>query len=62
MTDVIECANNYEFERNYYQQLGNMVNESNMYLGKDLVYSNFHEWWVKAQSTVVNVVKLNKDE
>lgn len=61
MTDVIECANNYEFERNYYQRLANIVNESNMYFGKDLVYPDYIDWWVKTQSIVVNVVNLEEE-
>ena len=61
MNDVVEEKPRYtypEFEREYYQAVDNFIDDLNMRFGSNLVYTDFSDWWIKMQSTVVNVVNL----
>ena len=64
MNDVIEEKPRYtysEFEREYYQAIDNFIDDLNMRFGSNLVYADFSDWWIKMQSTVVNVVNLEEE-
>ena len=64
MNDVIEEKPRYtysEFEREYYQAVDNFIDDLNMRFGSNLVYADFSDWWIKMQSTVVNVVNLEEE-
>ena len=64
MGDVIEEKPRYtysEFEREYYQAIDNFIDDLNMRFGSNLVYADFSDWWIKMQSTVVNVVNLEEE-
>ena len=64
MNDVIEEKPKYtysEFEREYYQAVDNFIDDLNMRFGSNLVYADFSDWWIKMQSTVVNVVNLEEE-
>lgn len=64
MNDVIEEKPRYtysEFEREYYQAVDNFIDDLNMRFGSNLVYTDFNDWWIKIQSTVVNVVNLEEE-
>ena len=63
MNDVVEEKPRYtysEFEREYYQAVDNFIDDLNMRFGSNLVYADFSDWWIKMQSTVVNVVNLEE--
>lgn len=64
MNDVVEEKPRYtysEFEREYYQAIDNFIDDLNMRFGSNLVYADFSDWWIKIQSTVVNVVNLEEE-
>ena len=64
MNDVVEEKPKYtysEFEREYYQAVDNFIDDLNMRFGSNLVYADFSDWWIKMQSTVVNVVNLEEE-
>ncbi len=64
MNDVVEEKPRYtysEFEREYYQAVDNFIDDLNMRFGSNLVYADFSDWWIKMQSTVVNVVNLEEE-
>lgn len=64
MNDVVEEKPRYtysEFEREYYQAIDNFIDDLNMRFGSNLVYADFSDWWIKMQSTVVNVVNLEEE-
>ena len=64
MDDVVEEKPRYtysEFEREYYQAIDNFIDDLNMRFGSNLVYADFSDWWIKMQSTVVNVVNLEEE-
>ena len=64
MSDVVEEKPRYtysEFEREYYQTIDNFIDDLNMRFGSNLVYTDFNDWWIKMQSTVVNVVNLEEE-
>ena len=65
MNDVVEEKPRYtysEFEREYYQAVDNFIDDLNMRFGSNLVYADFSDWWIKMQSTVVNVVNLEEEK
>lgn len=64
MNDVVEEKPRYtysEFEREYYQAVDNFIDDLNMRFSSNLVYTDFNDWWIKMQSTVVNVVNLEEE-
>ena len=64
MNDIVEEKPRYtysEFEREYYQAVDNFIDDLNMRFGSNLVYADFSDWWIKMQSTVVNVVNLEEE-
>ena len=64
MNDVVEEKPRYtysEFEREYYQAVDNFIDDLNMRFCSNLVYTDFSDWWIKMQSTVVNVVNLEEE-
>ena len=64
MNDVVEEKPRYtysEFEREYYQAIDNFIDDLNMRFGSNLAYADFNDWWIKMQSTVVNVVNLEEE-
>ena len=64
MNDIVEEKPRYtysEFEREYYQAIDNFIDDLNMRFGSNLVYADFSDWWIKMQSTVVNVVNLEEE-